>query len=411
MRQWLPRWMTIILVVFLLLIGWRVLTLGLADHYAREQPFRALTWRPDHPGALVAAAESEAAVPGAAVHAASLARRALRGNPLEGRAYRVLGQLAERFGKTTKAVELYELAAKRSPRDIQTHLWLEQHYLSQGQLVEGLRHTDLMLRIEPRISEREFPILAAMAGFPPAQRSLAAVLESGPPWRQPFLVYLSRKARDSTAVAPFITFLRESKVGLAAPELSAWLDRLIADRRWGEAYLTWVSELSSLEQAELTNVFNGGFEREPSNAGFDWRVGRVAGAYLERLPTPGAGGELALLAGFDDRRVPFKHLRQLLALPPGAYRLQVRARTDGLRSERGLVWSVACAEPEKKLGSTDPVRGISPWRTLGVDFVVPPTDCGGQWLVLEIPARIRAEQRIGGRAWFDDLQITRVPPH
>ena len=26
-----------------------------------------------------------------------------------------------------------------------------------------------------------------------------------------------------------------------------------------------------------------------------------------------------------------------------------------------------------------------------------------------LPARIPAEQRIGGRAWFDDLKLTRIP--
>jgi hypothetical protein len=38
---------------------------------------------------------------------------------------------------------------------------------------------------------------------------------------------------------------------------------------------------------------------------------------------------------------------------------------------------------------------------------VPATDCAGQWLMLVSPARIAAEQRIGGRAWFDDLHVRR----
>jgi len=43
-----------------------------------------------------------------------------------------------------------------------------------------------------------------------------------------------------------------------------------------------------------------------------------------------------------------------------------------------------------------------------VQFEVPTDKCGGQWLELQLPARIPAEQRIGGLVWFDDLKISRI---
>ena len=61
----------------------------------------------------------------------------------------------------------------------------------------------------------------------------------------------------------------------------------------------------------------------------------MAGARVDRLPTDGAEGRLALRVAFEDRRVPFSHVRQRLALPPGRYRLSGRAKPDGLRTERG----------------------------------------------------------------------------
>ena len=48
---------------------------------------------------------------------------------------------------------------------------------------------------------------------------------------------------------------------------------------------------------------------------------------------------LALRVAFEDRRVPFAHVRQLLALGPGRYTLSGRARPDNLRTDRGLVWT------------------------------------------------------------------------
>ena len=157
-------------------------------------------------------------------------------------------------------------------------------------------------------------------------------------------------------------------------------------------------------------VFNGGFEDEPSRYGFDWRIDRVAGATVERLGGMGVSGERALYIEFQNRRVPFAHVRQLLTLEPGSYRLSVRYRLDGLRNERGLTWVVQCADGQRtRLGTSRRLTGSAPWTTLDLDFDIPAQDCGGQWLRLELAARIPAETLIGGRAWFDDVAITRRP--
>jgi hypothetical protein len=83
-------------------------------------------------------------------------------------------------------------------------------------------------------------------------------------------------------------------------------------------------------------------------------------------------------------------------------------RLDSLRSERGLVWSITCADSRNELVSTEPFSGNSPWRPFQATFAVPSDKCGGQWLELRLPARIRAEERIGGLVWFDDLKISRL---
>ena len=187
-----------------------------------------------------------------------------------------------------------------------------------------------------------------------------------------------------------------------------WLERLIHDRQWGSAYLTWVAQLPSEKQATIGNVFNGGFDWEPSNNGFGWRFERVAGARIDRAETAGASNTYALRVAFEDQRVPFRNVRQLTALQAGSYRLDGRVRLDSLRTERGLVWSVRCAESGKELARSEPFAGNSPWRPFDVRFEVPTDNCGGQWLELQLPARIPAEQRIGGLVWFDDLKISRV---
>jgi hypothetical protein len=47
-----------------------------------------------------------------------------------------------------------------------------------------------------------------------------------------------------------------------------------------------------------------------------------------------------------------------------------------------------------------------PWTDFMVKFQVPATECGAQWLQLELPARIDPEFGIEGRVWYQDLRIT-----
>lgn len=403
------RWLAAIAIAALAFAGWRALALGLADHYAADQPERALWWRGDHPIALLRAAELAAADPARADQAADYARRALRADPLDGRPYRVLAQLAEARGDADEAARLFAIAARRAPRDRVAQAWLLDHHLREGRPAEAVAHLDTLLRIQPDLIRTFEPLLLELAAAAPVHPALADALAAAPPWRARFLALVAAKAPAPEAVAPLFERLRQAPGGLAASELGPWLDRLVREGRVGQAYLLWAGSLPPERLAALGNVSNGSFEFEPMPVGFDWRFGRVPGARIERLATEGAEGRLALRVAFEDRRVPFAHVRQLLALPPGRYQLRLRARGDSLRSERGLVWQVACVAGGRPLGETPPLLGQGPWRELQADFEVPAAGCEGQWLTLRLPARIPAEQRIGGRAWFDDLKIRRVP--
>lgn len=385
-------------------IAWRVVTLGIADHLARRDPLAALSWRPRHPEAALAAARELAGPAGDRARAEELARESLRSYPLLGGGYRILAELAS---EPERAGSLYRVAAARAPRDIRSLAWLSDRALVAGDYRGAMELIDQILRVEPELFGRLFPALTRIAGVPAARHALAAVLREAPPWRVQFLVRMARHTPDLAAVGSVVELLREGSIGLAEPELNAWLERLIAERQWSAAYFTWVHQLPAEYRNRIGNVYDGGFERIPTNRGFDWRFERVAGARMDLAAIEGMGGRQALRVAFEPRRVPFRHVRQLMALPPGKYRLQGRARPQALETERGLVWTVACAEGWTELAGSEPFSGTRPWREFAVDFEVPAPGCGAQWLTLRIPARIPAEQRIAGTAWFDDMQVAR----
>lgn len=338
-----------------------------------------------------------------------MARAAVRARPLDGRAYRVLAQSAEKQGLGLEAARrLYAVAAARSPRDLESQAWLVNLALKRGHYNQALARLDQMLRVQPETMPKLYPALEGLATARSAQSGVSILLQTSPPWRTNFLENLIRLVADSSSIFGLMEQLRHSPTGLTPTELATWLDRLVRDGRWGAAYLTWIESLEAGSRARIGNVFNGSFEREPSGVGFDWRFDPVPGARIERTQVTGAEGQLALQVAFEDQRVPFQHVRQLLVLAPGQYQFSGRSRLDQLRSERGLVWTLTCAEDGRTIAETQPFSGNHGWREFELTTSVPAEKCGGQWLTLRLPARIPAEQRIGGTAWFDGLRMERV---
>ncbi len=360
------------------------------------------------PDRAIRRAEAAAATPSRAGPLAGLARDAIHASPVDGRGYRLLAESALASHDEAAAARLFALAVARGPRDLPSQVWLAHRALARNEFPAALARIDVILRVEPKLSPKLFPVMVAMAQSPAAQPALAAVLARRPSWRGVFLHNLIAAVPDSAGMYGLFDQLRHAPGGLAEEELGWWLDRLVMERRWGPAYISWAESLDSAARDHIGNVYDGGFETEPSGTGFDWRFGTVPGARITREQVTGATGGAALHVAFEDRRVPFEHVRQLLVLPPGHYRLVGRVRLDQLRSERGLVWTVACAEDARVIGEAGPFSGNRPWRDFAQDVEVPAVGCGAQWLVLRVPARIPAEQRIGGSAWFDGLELERV---
>jgi len=382
---------------------WRVLSLGIADHYARSDPARALQWRSDHPLALTLRAEQlieEGDLPAAR----DTAQRALRADPLQWRAYRVLAELAERSGEPGRAYALYRIAARHQPRDAATRVWLFNHHIAAGQAALAVSDLDALLRARPQLIPALSGIITGVATRPETQAAFVDALVRQPPWRATVVPMLVRQASDLDGLARLIEALRRSPVGLDASTHGDWVERLIRERRYDQAYLHWVGALPDDRRKVIGNVYNGDFGHRPTDAGFDWRIESVAGAHQDILDS-GTGAALRL--SFDDQRVPFRHLSQLLLLPPGHYRLAGKARAEALRSSVGLAWTLSCAEDDNIIATSEPLRGEHDWRSFTVDFSVPEARCVAQWLRLVSAARLASEQRISGSLWVDELSVTR----
>lgn len=115
-----------VLVVLALWAGWRIYgQLRAEQAVADADPELALQWRPEFSSALLAQAERQLAA-GDLQAAQDSARQVLANSPLRGQAFRILAQVADRRGDAAQALRLYQIAARRAPRDLPSRAWLAQ---------------------------------------------------------------------------------------------------------------------------------------------------------------------------------------------------------------------------------------------------------------------------------------------
>src|SRR4051812_18382022 len=207
----------------------------------RGDPTEALLWRPQFAPALVALAESQAKVARADadfVHIEDLAKQALVAAPLNQRALRLLGIVAD-FRSDPSAAKLMQAAAERSPRDPTTQLWLLQNSLAAGGYAAAVAQIDLILRAQPDLGGIVMPAIAEVAQTKAGQGFLVAALDQNPPWRAAVLQGLPGMT-DPSVFGAVLTGLEQSPHSLRPAEVRPYIDYLASTRQYARAYLTWV---------------------------------------------------------------------------------------------------------------------------------------------------------------------------
>lgn len=389
----------VLLAAILAWVGWLVIQTTRADALAFSDPEAALRIDPGHPRALLVLAWRQYGQ-GDDAAAMATARKLLAVEPGQGMAFAVLALAAERQG-SPNADKLMQIALKRAPRNRDVRAQAAAAALQAGDLATGLAQLDALLRLAPDRGEQLFPALATQAANPGFAEALADILATAPVWKPRFLRVLERDGSPQALDNVYAGLQQREQ--LSEAEAARWLDRMIKDGRWGEAYAHWFSQLEASE-GNLPPLYNGGFEQEPSQFGFDWRNTRAAGVFTDLEPAKGASGERAAHIHFIGREAVIGNLRQPLLLAPGRYRLSLRARAEFLHSEKGWNWTIRCV-PGGEVARLGPLQGSFPWETREVAFSIPEQGCEGQWLELRNPS-VAGSRQTGGDLWIDDMAIT-----
>lgn len=340
---------------------------------------------------------------GRADEAADIARQVLAEAPSHGRAFGLLAPALANAEDPAATRALYEIAARRAPRDVGVRAWLAAHFLQALDFDAAMPHLDALLSATPESRAEALPLVAQLAADRTFAGALGAHLADNPRWR-PQLLAAARRSETPGASDNLHAALR-SHGALTPAETARWLDGLLADGRWGTAYAYWIGDLGETP-ASLPLLYNGDFARPISNHGFDWRLRRVNGVVAGRLEAPNGGHHLRLT--FLGRNVGRTGLEQPLLLAPGSYRLEFQARTEGFRSHRGLEWQLTCSDGRTRIGAGGTITDHPRWETVEMEFEVPGEGCEGQWLRLVNPAPRGVAQAVRGEVRVANVGITRI---
>ncbi|MFM1886737.1 MAG: hypothetical protein RL026_1894 [Pseudomonadota bacterium] len=341
-----------------------------------------------------------------------LARQALAERPLDGRAYAVLAQVALQRGESAAARRFVALALRHAPRDANALMLAADLALEGKDPAAAVAPLDHLLRLYPQQAGAAEPQLLRLAAQPAAHPALLQALQAEPPWRDRFLRRFANEASTRDALPPLFEPLA-AQGGLRPAEMAEYLGRYVREGEVAEARRIWTRLAGQAAGAgdapsdtalpEL--IWDGGFElAESLGSPFEWQVEQVAGVEAgRRLALRGSGHHLRL--AFAGRRAGYRGVRQLLTLPPGRWQLSWESRYESLETPQGLRWALRCVPANTELLATPPRRGSADWRRETAAFTVPAEGCAGQWLQLELHARIPAETQARGTAWFDNLAV------
>ncbi len=387
----------LLLLVVALSALWLVLIRGYSDYMARVDPARALRMHSQQPEALIRLAEAALAREDLSA-AEDLARRAVAAAPLEGRAFRILGAVADLGGDSARAATLMDIAARLSPRDTATQFWLVLSAIRQQDLDTALARVDRLQRFQPETQPQMMPLLTAIASNPAGAGPLAQVLAGSPPWRDGFFAEFVRAARDTRTVASFINALRRAGTSLTGAEREVWMQRLAREYDWPR-----LRRLLNEAAPNRPALADGSFELGGRGPFSGWVMPRSPGIEAT-VAERGAEGGRALRLEFFERRAQIQ-VEQVLIIAPGSWSIRGWTRMQKLEAPRGLQWKLSCIPGGAVIGESALLRGTQDWSRFEFSASVPAADCGGQLLKLEVSARIAAELAVSGVAWFDELEV------
>jgi hypothetical protein len=305
--------------------------------------------------------------------------------PLSSEPFLVHGVQEQTIGNAAAAARAFLAAQWRDPRSMAAAYFLADYYFRSGNPLRGLEQAALLARLSPQGTAALAPYVATYAQNPSNWPQMQTLFRSHPDLEDSVLTVLAQNPKNADSI------LAISDPNHRSPQ-SEWLpillNGLVAAREYDRARAIW----SSIGRANANDLlYDPDFSRPLPPPPFNWSFASSTLGLAERqsghrLHVIFYGNEDGVLAG------------QLVLLPQGAYRLQMRL--TGAAHPETLRWVLRCDQASQPLGSV----GLDEVAAHGWNFAVP-ANCPAQWIELTGRSGDIAQQ---SEVTITSLKLTRV---
>jgi tetratricopeptide (TPR) repeat protein len=325
-----------------------------------------------------------------------------------------LAGACEMLGETSRAREAYEKAKLDHPVSPEVAWRYGSFLLRQDDIAKAFAEFRVALMKDPKLAT------SAVAQSWKAGASASQILnEVLPPESQYYLAamdfFLSQR-QDAAALSIWNRLL-DLKQPFEMQQAVPLVSDLIAQDRVAEAWGVWQQALAATHwvvdaSGDSSVLFNGGFEHDLVNGGFDWQELPVQGASFAIDSGVAHSGARSLRIDFDGSvNQDFSQLVQWVAVEPRRrFRFAAYLRTEGISTDSGVRFLVYDPHhPNVAQTLTRDLTGTHPWSLVDAEMTTGPETHLLAIVLRRFPSR-KFDNKLQGTVWVDDVSLTLLEP-
>ena len=158
-------------------------------------------------------------------------------------------------------------------------------------------------------------------------------------------------------------------------------------------------------------ITNGNLQADILDGAFDWRVFPVKGVVVNQDSAGPTADARSLRIEFDGTQNLYygSVLQFVPAQPHTKYTFSAFTRSQAITTEAGVGVQISDGyDPNKILGSTDPLIGTTPWSEQSFSFETPPDTHLLIVRIVRVPSQ-KLDNKIAGAFWLSRVSLTAAP--
>ena len=339
--------------------------------------------------------------------AVSSLEAAVRLNPHVARYWLDLASGYQVSGQTERQRSALEHALRAEPTDPKVAWQAANFYLVQDDLGHALPLFGIVMNNDPELLSSALRL--CWRATQNVQLMLREAIPAQPTPYFTFLALLTNLQKTSSAEEVWGGLL---KLGQHFPPADAYpyFDYLIKNHEVAAAERVWQQLVERDREIQTYNppgnlIVDGGFERDFSNGGFDWRYTAVDPVQLSIDTGEFQSGSQSLRMNFKGPGVDDVGILEYVPVEPDTqYHFSVYTKAQDVESASGPRLSVADAYSAEPYVLTDDSLGTTSWRQRLADFRTGPHTS----LLTVRVTRVPGSPLIKGTFWIDDVKLVRV---